>query len=150
VRSKGLLVAWALVVIGFTVAPAAGAVPDGDLTSDQLLQSILSAEPASPQAPPEAIFPDDQKPILRSCSATAYCYYAAPKTCSCGGGGSCDSYPSGNPYGGYVTCACAGGGTTTLTCPPPPPPVCNKKACDLSCGGPGYGFCTQQGQCVCL
>lgn len=148
-RSKGFLAACALMVIGFTVVPAAGAATDGDRTSDQLLLSILAAEAASPEAPPEAIFPDEQRPILLSCSALVYCTNGTTKSCTCGGAGTCTSYPYGNPYGGYVTCDC-GGSVTTQTCPPPPPPACNKKACDISCGGPGYGLCTQQGQCVCL
>ncbi len=105
-------------------------------------ESAPSKESLSTEAPLD---------LSGSCSANVFCDDGSTKACSCPAplGGSCNAYPNGSPWGGYVDCACNNGTHPVYYCSQPPPPACNRKACDLQCGGPGMGRCVGD-NCVCL
>lgn len=84
-------------------------------------------------------------PVIQlTCSDTAWCGSSGTSvTCS---GGTCglavDQYCAGGVRGYAI---CDGVRTYCPACPS----TCNKKACDASCGGPGYGVCSGN-NCICL
>jgi hypothetical protein len=109
-------------------------------TSDEEFFAAL-APASAPEAAPAPIALG-KKEIEMNATCTAVCQYGGNVSCS---GSSCSAVnQSCSAQRGYATCD--GFTYYCAACPNP----CNKKACDLSCGGPGYGYCTGSGICVCL
>ena len=78
-----------------------------------------------------------------SCSTGLVCDDGTRISCSCPypNGGSCASYPSGSPWGGYILCQCSGSPfVKEIHCNAP---TCTQESCNNQCGGfPGAGVCS--------
>lgn len=82
---------------------------------------------------------------VASCWAGVSCTDGSNLSCSCSTGGTCNSYPSGSPWGGYVSCSCSGKPTRQIYCNAP---TCTQASCNAQCGGPGSGVCSGN-NCYC-
>lgn len=121
-------------------------------------EQVETAASASPEAtenldavePSQLPLEEPSKTFLSSyCGASLSCDGGGGVSCSCPApnGGTCNDYPNGNPWGGYVRCQCSGS-----------PFVqeyhcnysgsCTQRSCDTQCGGPGSGVCSG-GTCYC-